>query len=121
MFPCLSMYLNVSGSVNLNGNRDVLFRDMATKNDQEEWAERLAASVGRQVKRYRARPELRLSAQALSDRTAQLGHEVKRSVIANLESGRRGTVTLADVFVLAQALMVPPIQIGRASCRERVF
>lgn len=79
-----------------------------TLDSGEAWAERLATTVGQQVSRYRRELVPRLSAQDLADRTAALGHEVKRSVIANLESGRRGTVTLADVLVLAAALGVPP-------------
>ncbi|MGG7101019.1 helix-turn-helix domain-containing protein [Rhodococcus sp. 24CO] len=81
---------------------------MATKNEGDTWAERVAAQVGGQVKRLRERDEWPISAQTLADLTAELGHEVKRSVIANLESGRRGTVTVADVLVLAEALRVPP-------------
>lgn len=79
-----------------------------TTDGGEQWAERLATIVGQQVSRYRRELVPRLSAQDLADRTAALGHEVKRSVIANLESGRRGTVTLADVLALAAALGVPP-------------
>ncbi|AUN42486.1 hypothetical protein ASU32_22725 [Tsukamurella tyrosinosolvens] len=56
----------------------------------------------------RQRPGVNLSAQALADRTRELGHELKRSVIANLESGRRTSVSVADLVVLAVALDVPP-------------
>lgn len=50
-----------------------------------------------------------MSAQALSDRCAALGHPIDRSVIAKLEKGLRQSVTVADVLVLAKALGVPPI------------
>lgn len=49
-----------------------------------------------------------MSAQKLSDRCAELGHPIARSVIANLESGRRGSVTVAELTILGAALDVPP-------------
>lgn len=82
---------------------------MADRIEGSSWPTHLAITVGQQVKYYRERPEWRVSAQTLADRTRSLGHELKRSVIANLESGRRGYVTLADMLVLAMALDVPPI------------
>jgi transcriptional regulator with XRE-family HTH domain len=68
----------------------------------------LAATVAGQLKRLR---EGRLSAQQLARKTAELGHEVPRSVIANLENGRRPTISVAEVIVLAQALGVPPLEL----------
>jgi transcriptional regulator with XRE-family HTH domain len=49
-----------------------------------------------------------LSAQQLSDRTADLGYPVPRSVITNLENDRRDTVSVAELLILAAALDVPP-------------
>lgn len=73
---------------------------------QSDWQERLAAVVAWQVRRYR---KLRgLSAQQLADRCSELGFPLKRSVIANFESGRRTTVTVAELIVLAKALQVAP-------------
>ncbi|MBF4568512.1 helix-turn-helix transcriptional regulator [Plantibacter sp. VKM Ac-2880] len=82
---------------------------MAEKIGDDTWTERIAAQVGQRVKAARESRVPRMSAQSLADSTVRLGHEVKRSVISNLESGRRGTVTLADVLVLAYALDVPPM------------
>lgn len=48
-----------------------------------------------------------MSAQQLADRCAQLGFPLHRSVIANLENGRRPTVSVAELLVLAEALGVP--------------
>lgn len=63
-----------------------------------------------------------MSAQQLADRTAELGYPLTRSTIASLESGRRGTVTLADLLVLAMALDVPPVAlvfpVGRVASVE---
>ena len=44
--------------------------------------------------------------QQLADRTAELGVPIPQSVLANLESGRRETVSVAEVLVLAAALDV---------------
>ena len=49
--------------------------------------------------------------QQLADRTAELGMPIPRSVLANLESGRRDTVSVAEVLVLAAALDVAPIEL----------
>jgi transcriptional regulator with XRE-family HTH domain len=76
--------------------------------DQQSWDARLAAAVGRNVRQLRQDRSTPLSAQALSNRTADLGHKVHRSVIAKLENGERASVTLGDLFVLAAALEVPP-------------
>lgn len=67
----------------------------------------LTEVIARQVKKLRT--EQRLSAQALADLCAKLGSaEINRDVIANLESGRRRSVTVAEVAILAFALGVSP-------------
>ncbi|MFE9432192.1 helix-turn-helix domain-containing protein [Streptomyces sp. NPDC006640] len=71
-----------------------------------DWSTRLALAVAQEVRRHRQ--EQGLSAQQLADRCAQIGMPIQRSVLANLESGRRTTVTVAEVLVLAHALNVPP-------------
>lgn len=70
------------------------------------WSERLALSVAQEVRRHRQRQKL--SAKQLADRCAALGMPIQRSVLANLESGRRATITVAEVMVLAAALGVAP-------------
>lgn len=50
-----------------------------------------------------------MSAQHLADACADLGHPIPRNVIANMESGRRSTLPLVDVLVLAAALETPPV------------
>lgn len=76
---------------------------------QEDWETRLVAAIAEQV-RHR-RDELGLSGQELSARCAQRGFPIHRSVIANLENGRRGTVSVAELLVLAAALDVPAFQL----------
>lgn len=75
----------------------------------EPWNARLAARVGHRTKKLRQ--DAGLSAAALSARTASLGHEIKRSVLAEMENGKRTTVTLGDVLVLARALNTPPLDL----------
>ena len=50
-----------------------------------------------------------MSAQQLADRTRELGLHVIRSVIANLENGRRDNISVAELVILARALDVPPV------------
>lgn len=52
-----------------------------------------------------------MSAQQLADACAQLGLSISRSALANFESGRRPTVSVAEVTVLGKALGVPPIEL----------
>ncbi|MFD4975614.1 helix-turn-helix domain-containing protein [Streptomyces sp. NPDC058424] len=74
---------------------------------QEDWSMRLGRCIAAEVKRYR---HIRgMSAQQLSDACAALGHPIARSVIANFESGRRPTISVAEVLVFARALGVPPV------------
>jgi hypothetical protein len=69
------------------------------------WAEEQALRVAQEVRRLRGSR----SAQWLAGETKQCGHEVTRSVIADLENGRRRYVTTAELTVLAAALQTAPI------------
>ncbi|OBJ00360.1 hypothetical protein A5660_25030 [Mycobacterium alsense] len=69
------------------------------------WSEEQALRVAQEVYRLRGSR----SAQWLANRTAELGHEVSRSLIADLENGRRRYVTVAELMVLAYALDTAPI------------
>lgn len=71
------------------------------------WAEQLTARIGAGVKRRRT--ELGLSAQAVADRTSELGHPIGRGAIARLETGARGMVEVAELFVLSEALETSPV------------
>lgn len=74
---------------------------------QPDWSGRLAAVVASQVRRYRQARGW--STQRLADECTKLGLSIQRSVLANFESGRRTTVTIAEVLVFGKALGVPPI------------
>lgn len=50
-----------------------------------------------------------MSAQQLANSCSQLGMKIPRAVLANLENGRRPTVSVAELLVLAEALQVPPL------------
>src|SRR6516162_8256956 len=76
-----------------------------------DWPTRAAQLVAREVRRYREAQRPRMSTQKLADRTAELGMEIPRSVLANLESGRRETVTVPEILVLAAALQVAPVEL----------
>jgi transcriptional regulator with XRE-family HTH domain len=82
---------------------------LVTQND--DWSARVARLVAREIRRYREQEQPKVSVQRLADRTAELGMPIPRSVLANLESGRRETVSVAEVIVLAAALNVSPIEL----------
>jgi hypothetical protein len=71
----------------------------------QEWAEDQARTIAAEIRRLRGGR----SAQWLADRTKALGHHVTRSVIADLENGRRKYVTTAELIVLAAALNTAPV------------
>lgn len=77
----------------------------------QEWSQQIVDRVGREVRRIRGAARPALSAQALSDRTAELGHPISRAVISDLETGRRRGLDVADLMVLAAALRVAPVQL----------
>lgn len=61
------------------------------------------SSIGRQVARYRK--AAKLSGEELAEKA---GVGLTRSVIANLENGRKDDVTVTQLMALANALHVPP-------------
>lgn len=83
---------------------------LVTQND-DDWSARVARLIAREVRRYREDRQPKMSMQQLADRTAELGMLIPRSVLANLESGRRETVSAAELLVLAAALDVAPIEL----------
>lgn len=77
----------------------------------QQWSESIVARVGREVRRLRGKGHAGLSAAALADRTASLGHPISRAVIADLEIGRKKSLDVAELLVLAYALEVSPAQL----------
>ena len=74
---------------------------------QNGWPDRLTHVIAAEVRRYRM--GLKLSAQELSKRCGKYGLEISRSTLADLENGRRTTLTVAELLVLAKALDVVPV------------
>lgn len=72
--------------------------------DWPRWVTMLVATQIKSVRGWR-----NMSAQQLADRCAQLGMPIARSVLANLESGRRTSITLPEILILARALGVSPL------------
>jgi transcriptional regulator with XRE-family HTH domain len=60
----------------------------------------------------RRRKELEMTAQELADDTRLRGFEVPRNVIANWESGRRKTITVPELVMVAEALMISPAELA---------
>ncbi|MEW2066613.1 helix-turn-helix transcriptional regulator [Streptomyces sp. NPDC007346] len=75
--------------------------------EQPDWAQRVSRAIGREVRRHRR--ERGMSAQQLSDACAELGGDLPRTVISNIENGRRSNLSVADTTLLAAALGVPPV------------
>lgn len=72
------------------------------------WSEANARRIGESVKARRT--ELGMSAQAVSDRTAELGFHLGRGTIARMETGARGgKFDVSELFILAQALNISPV------------
>lgn len=79
---------------------------MSEQEGGEVWSSKLSAIVGRRLREVRE--ERGLSAQSLSVLLADLGHEIKRASLSQLERGQRG-VSLADLLALSLALEVSPL------------
>jgi transcriptional regulator with XRE-family HTH domain len=77
----------------------------------QQWSEAIVTRVGREVRRLRGKDHAGLSAASLADRTASIGHPISRAVIADLEIGRKKSLDVAELLVLAQALQVSPAQL----------
>jgi 8-oxo-dGTP diphosphatase len=75
----------------------------------DSWQERTTRVIAGQLRRYRLKRGL--SAQQLSDECTRLGFPIPRSVLANLENGRRESVSTAELQVLAAALDVSPVML----------
>lgn len=75
----------------------------------ERWAKELHQRVGASIRQARAGRGM--SAQQVADKTASLGYPVSRSQIANYESGRKQSLDIAELLVIAATLDVPPISL----------
>jgi transcriptional regulator with XRE-family HTH domain len=77
--------------------------DQAAKAWELDLADRVGGAV--QVRRK----ALKLTAQQLAQRTAELGYPITRVAVSKIESNNRaGKLDVAELFVLAVALEIPP-------------
>ncbi|MDP9460265.1 MAG: helix-turn-helix domain-containing protein [Actinomycetota bacterium] len=88
---------------------------MKQPDEGREWVRRWTASVAEALKAARGR----MSAQQLSERCAGLGYPIPRSTITNLEIGRKESISIQEVAVLAKALGIPPLSLVFPIGRER--
>lgn len=72
------------------------------------WPDSLTAVIGQRVAHFRKQRKLTVqqASDALRDR---LGITIKRATLGDLESGKRKTVGVSEVFALAYVLDVPPL------------
>lgn len=73
----------------------------------ENWEKATTRRIGRQVQK--SRKERKMTAQDLADRTAELGHPIGRATITDIDLGRRQSVTVAELLILAAALEISPV------------
>jgi transcriptional regulator with XRE-family HTH domain len=76
---------------------------------QPEWPARLASRVAGQIRRWRT--ERGMSAQQLAEACSRVGLDISRSTLADLENGRRVSLTVAELLVIADALNVPALHL----------
>jgi transcriptional regulator with XRE-family HTH domain len=77
----------------------------------QSWAEQIVARVAGEVRRLRGKEHSALSAAKLADRTFDIGFGISRSVVADLETGRKKSIDVPELLVLAAALGVSPAQL----------
>jgi transcriptional regulator with XRE-family HTH domain len=58
-----------------------------------------------------ARKRAKITGKQLADRTIELGYPIPHATIANIENGRRESLTVQELAVLARALAVPPVML----------
>ena len=74
-----------------------------------EWGEGVHQRIAQAIRSVR---EGRLTAQQLAEETERLGHAISRSQIANYESGRKQSLDVAELLVIAAALGVSPLSLS---------
>lgn len=78
-----------------------------TTNEQAVWRDEVNARIARAIKAARGDR----SAQVIADETARLGLPLTRDTLANIENGRKKSVDIPELLVLAKALGVPPLSL----------
>lgn len=78
---------------------------LGVSSNEPEWDSATTARIGGEIRRLRGKR----SAQQIADRTTALGYPIGRATISELETGRRKSITVPELLILAAALDVPPI------------
>jgi len=73
-----------------------------------KWTKALHQRIAKAIRDAR---QGRLTAQELADETERLGYPITRSQIANYESGRKQSLDVSELIVIAAALKVPPLSL----------
>lgn len=73
----------------------------------ESWQERFSAMVGRAIDQARKGR----SDQWISDQAAMLGHPISRTAVSEYRRGKRKSIPVTDLIVMARALEVPPVSL----------
>lgn len=76
--------------------------------EQAEWSAAWTAVVGEQVRAWRERRGVK-SVQKLADGCTELGYPIPRATLDALERGRRPSLPVHELAVIAAALDVPPV------------
>lgn len=71
-----------------------------------DWTTSTVRRIGAKVKELR---KGKFSAEGLAERVTELGYPYSRSALVNLEYGRKSSIDLGELLVLAAALEVPPM------------
>ncbi|WP_430868311.1 helix-turn-helix domain-containing protein [Demequina aurantiaca] len=79
------------------------------KSKSQTWSSEWTLRVGANLAALRE--QAGVSGQQLADLTEAHGDEISRSTIANLESGRKSSVSVAEIALLAAALGVSPMRL----------
>ena len=93
--------------------------ECVTMTQNPEWVEGVHQRIAQAIRSVR---EGRLTAQQLAEETERLGHAISRSQIANYESGRKQSLDVAELLVIAAALDVSPLSLlfpGEPGLRSR--
>lgn len=77
------------------------------QNASRAWAGSIAVQIGKNIQR--ARKLAAMSALQLSTACEVSGYPIPRSTIANIESGRKETVSLQELMIIAHALNTPAL------------
>lgn len=75
----------------------------------DDWRKAWTDTIAKRVKEIRAEKDM--TGDRLSTRTKELGYEIPRSTLANIEIGRKSSVGVHEVVILAAALEVPPVSL----------